>query len=90
VSDDFGLSWLLMSVVPVLILGALALNYRRARRWAAKVRSHGDVHCRSCGFVGHLLVRTLSAGNYSSSNLRLVCGRCNSSDWFMPEEDRLP
>jgi len=87
--DDFGMSWLLVSVVPLLILTALAMNYRRARHWADKVRAHGDVHCRSCGFVGQLLVRTLSNGG-SSSNLRLVCGKCNSSDWFVPEEDRLP
>ncbi len=87
--DEYGISWLLVSVVPLLILIALAANYRRARRWAEKVRAHGDVQCRACGFVGQLLVRTLSAGA-SSSNLRLVCGKCNSSDWFMPEEDRLP
>jgi hypothetical protein len=88
--DELGMSWLLVSVVPLLILVALAMNYRRARRWAEKVRAHGNVQCRACGFVGHLLVRTLSAGG-SSSNLRLVCGRCNSSDWFVPEqEDRLP
>jgi hypothetical protein len=88
--DEFEASWLLVSIVPLLILASLASNYRRARRWAQKVRAHGDVQCRSCGFVGQLLVRTLSAGNFSSSNLRLVCGKCNSSDWFVPEEDRLP
>jgi len=88
--DEFGLSWLLVAVVPLLILVSLALNYRRARRWAQKARAHGHVHCRNCGYVGDLLVRTVSSGNLSSSNLRLVCGKCNSSDWFVPEEDRLP
>jgi hypothetical protein len=44
------------------------------------------VHCRACGFVGDLLVRTVSVGNMSSSNLRLVCARCNSSDWFVPRK----
>jgi len=87
--EDYGASWILVSVVPLLVLIAVAANHRRARRWNEKVRAHGDVHCRACGFVGQLLVRTLSAGG-SSSNLRLVCGRCNSSDWFVPEEDRLP
>jgi len=89
-NDGLGISWLLLSIVPLLVLAGVALNYRRARRWANKVRSYGDVQCRSCGFVGHLLVRTLSAGQYGSSHLRLVCGKCNSSDWFVPEEDRLP
>jgi hypothetical protein len=88
--DEVGGSWLLLGIVPILILISLGLNYRRARRWAEKVRAHGHVHCRSCGFVGDLLVRALSAGSMSSSNLRLVCARCNSSDWFVPEEDRLP
>jgi hypothetical protein len=87
--EDYGASWLLVSVVPLLVLVAVAANYRRARRWNQKALAHGDVQCRSCGFVGQLLVRTLSSGG-SSSNLRLVCGRCNSSDWFLPEEDRLP
>ncbi len=88
--EDYGMSWMLVSIVPLLILIAFVANYRRARRWEDKVRSYGDVQCRSCGFVGHLLVRTLSVGQHSSSNLRLVCGKCNSSDWFVPEEDRLP
>jgi len=88
--EDFGVSWLFLGIVPVLIVISLGLNYRRARKWEQKVRAHGHVHCRSCGFVGDLLVRTLSAGDTSSSNLRLVCGRCNGSDWFVPEEDRLP
>jgi len=89
-ADDFGLSWLLVGVVPLLILMSVAMNYRRSRKWEEKIRTHGHVHCRSCGFVGELLVRTVSANNMTSSNLRLVCGRCNSSDWFVPEEDRLP
>jgi len=87
--DEYGTSWILLSVVPLLILIAIAANYRRARQWDEKARSHGDVHCRACGFVGQLLVRTVSPDG-SSSNLRLVCGKCNSSDWFVPEEDRLP
>jgi hypothetical protein len=87
--EDYGASWVLLSVVPLLVGIAVAANYRRARLWDQKARAHGDVNCRACGFVGQLLVRTLSTGG-SSSNLRLVCGRCNSSDWFVPEEDRLP
>ena len=87
---DVGMSWLLLGIVPVLILVSLALNYRRARRWEAKVRSHGHVHCRTCGYVGDLLVRTMSAGSMSSSNLRLVCGKCNSADWYVPQKDQAP
>ena len=87
--EEVGLSWLMVTVVPILILISIALNYRRAKQWDQKVREHGHVHCRACGFVGDLLVRAVSAG-HSSSNLRLVCGKCNSSDWFVPEEDRLP
>lgn len=83
--DSFELQWLLVGVVPLFILIGLALNYRRARRWRDKIRTHGHVHCRSCGFVGELLVGTLSASQASSSNLRLVCQKCNSHDWFVPE-----
>src|SRR5438045_7053935 len=87
--DDFGLSWLLVTVVPLFILLGLTVNYRRAREWQEKARTHGHVYCRDCGHVGDLQVRAISGGN-SSSNLRLVCGKCNSTHWTVPEEDRLP
>ena len=83
-----GLQWALLGVVPALILVSILLNYSRARRWNDKIRSHGSVSCRSCGFVGELLVRTISAAEHSSSNLRLVCQKCNSSDWFVPDNDQ--
>ena len=87
-SDVIGMHWVLVGVVPLLIGVSLALNYRRAQRWEQKVRAHGHVHCRSCGNVGELLVRTISATDNSSSNLRLVCQKCNSSDWFIPEDQK--
>lgn len=87
-SDSFEMYWLLVGIVPLLIALGLMRNYKRAQRWQQKIRTHGHVHCRSCGYVGELLVRTISAGDASSSNLRLVCGQCNSSDWFIPEEEK--
>jgi len=86
--DNMGLHWLVVGIVPLLIGLAIAFNYRRAQRWEQKIRTHGHVHCRSCGYVGELLVRTLSTSDASSSNLRLVCGQCNSSDWHIPESER--
>ena len=50
----------------------------------------GLQRCRNCGFVGDLLVRTLSAADNSSSNLRLVYQKCNSSDWFVPDNQKAP
>jgi hypothetical protein len=87
-SDGFAPHWLLLGVVPALILMSLAFSYRRAQRWEHKIRTHGQVHCRSCGYVGELLVRTLSAQDNSSSNLRLVCQQCNCSDWIIPEDQK--
>ena len=86
--DVFGVHWILVGIVPLLILVSVAVNYKRAQRWEQKIRTHGHVHCRACGHVGELLVRTLSATNNSSSNLRLVCQQCNGSDWFIPENDK--
>lgn len=85
---EFNPYWLLMGVVPLLILLGFALNYKRAKRWEQKIRAHGHVNCRTCGYRGELLVRTISAGDNSSSNLRLVCGQCNSSDWYIPDEEK--
>lgn len=86
--DNMGLHWLIVGIVPLLIGLAIAFNYRRAQRWEQKIRTHGHVHCRACGYVGELLVRTLSTSDVSSSNLRLVCGQCNSSDWYIPEKEK--
>jgi hypothetical protein len=86
--NEFNPYWLLVGIPPLLILLAFSMNYRRARRWQQKIQSHGQVNCRACGYRGELLVRTLSATNNSSSNLRLVCAQCNSSDWFIPEEEK--
>ena len=85
-SDFFGNPALFLGIVPLLILVAFLINYPRARRWEQKARAHGNVTCRSCGHVGELLVRTVSASNLSSSNLCMVCSKCNSTDWHIPEE----
>lgn len=87
-SDFFDSPAMFLGVVPLLILLAFLLNYPRARRWEQKVREHGSVTCRSCGHVGELLVRTISATNVSSSNLRMVCAKCNSTDWYVPEDGK--
>ncbi|HLY10694.1 MAG TPA: hypothetical protein VKW04_15435 [Planctomycetota bacterium] len=87
-SDFFGAPALALGVVPLLILVAFLINYPRARRWAQKVRDQGSVTCRSCGHVGELLVRTISATQVSSSNLRMVCAKCNSTDWRLPGSDQ--
>jgi ribosomal protein S27AE len=46
--------------------------------------NHFRVTCGDCGHVGELLVRTMSATNVSSSNLRMVCAKCNSTNWTLP------
>ncbi len=83
-SDYLSTPALFLGIVPLLILVAFLINYPRARRWEKKVRAQGNVTCRDCGHVGELLVRTLSATNVSSSNLRMVCAKCNSTNWQMP------
>ena len=80
--------WLLLAVVPVIVLVSLALNVGRARRWAEKAKAHQAVHCRSCGFVGAPEVGTLAASDPRSSNLRLMCSKCNSPDWFVPDSEQ--
>jgi hypothetical protein len=87
-SDLFDLRWLLLGVVPVFILLGLAINLKRARKWAAKARSHGAVHCRTCGFVGEPGVGTVSASDPRSSNLRLMCASCHSPDWYVPDNEQ--
>jgi hypothetical protein len=74
-----------LGIVPLIILVAFLINYPRAKRWEQKVRAQGSVTCRSCGYKGELLVRTISATNVSSSNLRMVCAKCNSTDWTMDD-----
>ena len=86
--DFFSSPAVFLGIVPLIILIAFLINYPRARRWEQKVRAHGACTCRSCGHVGELIVRTLSATNVSSSNLRMVCAKCNSTDWVMEQEEQ--
>lgn len=83
-SDFFSTPALFLGIVPLLILLAFLINYPRAKRWEAKARAQGQVTCGDCGHVGELLVRTISATAISSSNLRMVCAKCNSTNWRMP------
>ncbi|HZE98747.1 MAG TPA: hypothetical protein VE981_17170 [Planctomycetota bacterium] len=83
-SSFFSSPAVFLGIVPLLILIAFLINYPRARRWGRKVRAQGAVTCHDCGHVGELVVRTLSATNVSSSNLRMVCSKCNSTNWQMP------
>lgn len=80
--------WILLAVVPLFVLLGVAFNYKRGDKWEDQRRRHGAVHCRACGYVGELVVRSLSAENASSANLRLVCDRCDSSDWFVPDDEK--
>lgn len=77
---------LFLGIVPLLILVAFLMNYPRARRWQKKARSYGSVTCRSCGHVGELDVRAVSASSISSSNLRIVCAKCSSTKWGVDPE----
>jgi len=87
-SDFLSTPALFLGIVPLLILVAFLIHYPRARRWEQKVRAQGKVTCGDCGHVGELLVRTISATNVSSSNLRMVCAKCNSTNWSMPGGER--
>ncbi|HXX92680.1 MAG TPA: hypothetical protein VEN81_03545 [Planctomycetota bacterium] len=86
--DAFNPQWLILGVVPLVILWGWILNHRRAEQWDQTIRAHGAVHCRACGFVGELEVRSLSGKELSSSHLVLVCSQCNSPNWHVPDREK--
>jgi hypothetical protein len=82
--------WLLLSIIPLLILFAIVRNYKRGSEWEDKIRTTGQVRCKTCGYVGELDVRTTSGREFSSSNLRLLCSRCEGSHWSIPKQEKSP
>ncbi len=75
---------IMVGVTAVLLLAGLLLNLPRVKRWRQKAASEGQATCRDCGFVGTLSYGLLTGKIVTSANIRLVCARCDSENWYVP------
>ena len=75
---------ILITVASVLFIAGFLLNAARVKRWSKKAQEEGQATCRDCGHVGMLSYGLLAGRVVTSANIRLVCGKCNSENWFVP------
>jgi hypothetical protein len=81
---------IMVAVMSVLLLGGLLLNRARGKRWDDKASAEGQARCRDCGHVGTLSYGFNPGAQINSSNLRLVCEKCHSENWYVPGGKRDP
>lgn len=75
---------ILLAVASVLFLAGLLFNHPRVKRWSRKAEAEGQATCRDCGHVGTLSYGFLSGRVVTSANIRLVCEKCTSENWYVP------
>jgi hypothetical protein len=81
---------IMVGVMSVLFLVGLLLHRSRGKRWDEKAEKEGKAHCRDCGHDGTLSYGFLSGADINSANIRLVCEKCHSENWYVPGGKRDP
>lgn len=71
-------------VMGALFLLGVLVYYPRARRWSGRALKEGEAICRDCQYVGTLSYGILAGVRVTSANIRLVCAKCNSENWYVP------
>ena len=67
----------------LFLLGVL-VNYARVKRWTQRADSQGQAVCRDCGHQGQLSYGLLAGKLVTSANIRLICAKCESENWYVP------
>lgn len=75
---------MLVGTMSVLFLLGVVVNHARVKRWKQKADSQGQAVCRDCGFTGQLSYGLLAGKLVTSANIRLICAKCGSENWFVP------
>jgi Zn finger protein HypA/HybF involved in hydrogenase expression len=74
----------LVLTMTVLFLLGLLVNHARVKRWRQRAGSKGPAVCRDCGHQGNLSYGLLSGKLVTSANIRLICEKCDSENWYVP------
>jgi Zn finger protein HypA/HybF involved in hydrogenase expression len=74
----------LVVTMSVLLLLGLLMNHARVKRWSRRADSKGQAVCRDCGHQGTLSYGLLSGKLVTSANIRLICEKCASENWYVP------
>ena len=73
-----------LGTMSALFLLGLLINHARAKRWNTKAVKEGEAVCRDCGHIGTLSYGMLAGKMISSANIRLICAKCDSENWYVP------
>ena len=75
---------MVVGTMSVLFLLGVLVNYARVRRWSRRAQTQGQALCRDCGHQGDLSYGLLAGKLVTSANIRLICARCGSENWYVP------
>lgn len=73
-----------LGTMGVLMLLGLILNHARVRRWKQRAETQGQAVCRDCSHQGPLSYGLLAGKLVTSANIRLICEKCGSENWYVP------
>lgn len=73
-----------LGTMAVLFLLGVLVNHARVKRWRQRADSKGPAVCRDCGHQGTLSYGLLSGKLVTSANIRLICEKCTSENWYVP------
>lgn len=73
-----------LGTMSTLFLLGLLINHARIKRWNIKAVKEGEAVCRDCGHIGTLSYGMLAGKMLSSTNIRLICAKCDSDNWYVP------
>lgn len=68
----------------VLLLLGMLVNHARVKRWKQRADTQGQAVCRDCGHSGPLSYGLLAGKLVTSANIRLICEKCQSENWYVP------
>ncbi|MBV8881753.1 MAG: hypothetical protein JO332_17480 [Planctomycetaceae bacterium] len=73
-----------LGTMSALFLLGMLVNYARVKRWEQRADSQGQATCRDCGHSGQLSYGLLAGKLMTSANIRLICEKCGSENWYVP------
>jgi Zn finger protein HypA/HybF involved in hydrogenase expression len=83
-SDFISPLLMLVGTTAVLFLLGVLVNRARIQRWNNRADSEGQAVCRDCGHKGTLSYGLLAGKLVTSANIRLICAKCDSENWYVP------
>lgn len=75
---------MVVGTMAVLFLLGFLINHARVSRWQHRADEAGQAVCRDCNYRGTLSYGLLAGKLVTSANIRLICAKCGSENWYVP------